>query len=173
MRYRSTNRYDDVGDGVTHLILKCGAVYKIDSSDRALVESFTWHKNDERYGYAKTNVRIEGSKKYRRVSLHSMLCPTTADRPLVDHESGDVFDNRRANLRPCSRSQNNMNKKCYRNSKTAVKGVFFRSDKGRFEATIGYGRKQHYVGSFSNLDDAAVAIRSFRERAHGEFARHA
>lgn len=172
MRYRTTNRYEDIGDGITHVILKCGTIYKIDTADRAIVEQFTWHKNDERYGYATTNVPA-GSGKYVRVRLHRLLCSVTPDRPFVDHVNGDVFDNRRMNLRPCTRAENNMNKKRYRNNKTETKGVFLRARSGKFEATVGVNGKQHYIGSFHRAEDAAAAVRQARSLMHGQFARHA
>jgi len=171
MGNRNTNRYLDLGDGVTHLVLQDGTTYVIDTTDRPLIEGYTWRRSGKKYMYACTNVKK--GNRLGTLKLHRILCQTTAERPFVDHESGDVLDNRRSNLRPCTRAENNANKGRYKNNKTTVKGVFFHKSRQKFEAWVGVGGKQLYVGCYTDPSDAEQDIRAFRERQHGEFARHA
>ena len=68
-----------------------------------------------------------GKKIY--VSMHRLIM--NAPKGLeVDHRDGNGLNNQKSNLRICSRTQNMMNKKKYRNNKSGFKGVtWLRSSK--------------------------------------------
>jgi len=85
----------------------------------------------------------------------------------LDHINGNRADNRIANLREATRSQNNANGKLRCDSTSGVKGVSW--DVRRWKAYIDIGRKRHRLGSFKTLEDAIKARRAAEVRIFGKF----
>lgn len=160
----NTNRYEDLGTGVARLTTVGGAAFLLDAADVSVARRHGWYRDVS--GYAKATYRENG--RARRIYLHRLLCPTCPEQPHVDHVNGDIADNRRQNLRPCTHAQNIRNAKVNSRSSTGVKGVG-RIPSGKYTATVA----RVYLGSFATIEAADAAARAFRERVHGEFARHA
>jgi hypothetical protein len=90
----------------------------------------------------------------------------------IDHKNREPSDNRWSNLRHATRSENNANRPKRANSRGRLKGIYL-SGSGRWTASIRYGGKERYLGSFSTEEDAHAAyVRAARE-IFGEFARTA
>ena len=70
-------------------------------------------------GRARTGYAMSGD---RRDSIHRLVMGNPKGMQ-VDHINGDTLDNRKENLRVCTRSQNMQNKKLHSHSKTGYKGV--------------------------------------------------
>ena len=78
----------------------------VDDEDRHFLKAYRWHLNN--FGYVITNSsHINGRAK--RVSLARVILDA-ADTEHVDHMNGNKLDNRRANLRAVTRSQNLQNR---------------------------------------------------------------
>ena len=90
--------------------------------------------------------------------------------PEIDHIDGDRANNRIANLRPATRTQNRANSGISRNNTTGVKGVSVH--KNRFHARIMHNGDAIHLGSFRTITEAARARQEAAERLNGEFARH-
>lgn len=86
----------------------------------------------------------------------------------IDHANGDGLDNRRANLRFCTSSQNNWNSKPKGNS--PYKGISQRAS-GKWYAMICRDRKHYWLGMHDTPEEAARAYDEAAKRLHGEFAR--
>lgn len=84
--------------------------------------------------------------------------------PEIDHINGDRRDNRIANLRPSSRSENGRNK-AHKPNATGVYGVYLHKASGLYHARIVILGKVKSLGYFKNLEDAAKA----RETAKAKF----
>lgn len=93
-------------------------------------------------------------------------------RALIDHINMVRSDDRFANLRQATRSQNNANTPVRKHSQTGLKGVSRR--RARFVAQISVGGgKTRYLGTRDTPEEAhALYLAAARER-HGEFARAA
>lgn len=101
----------------------------------------------------------------------------------VDHINGVRDDNRAANLRCVSRSQNLQNTtKLRRNNTSGVKGVSYipkekkwivriREFKGKTAGGAYLGRYR-YFGRFDSLEEASAVASRARSILHGEFAKH-
>jgi hypothetical protein len=102
--------------------------------------------------------------------LHRDL-PGMEPAPYVDHINGDTLDDRRENLRPCSRSENlrNSRRKHYARS-SRFKGVYFDKGTGRWAADIRAGQRIR-LGRFDTEIAAALAYDRKAVELHGEFAR--
>jgi hypothetical protein len=91
------------------------------------------------------------------------------DTILVDHINHNTLDNRRENLRPCSCSQNLMNKNSHKGL-SKYKGVHFHKANKKWVAGIRHFGKQLYLGSYSIEEDAAKAYDIKAAELFGEFA---
>jgi|SRR6266850_2799308 len=87
-----------------------------------------------------------------------------------DHKNHDTLDNRRENLRKCTRSQNCRNARIRRDNTSGFKGVGWHERIKKWEARIVVNKKQKYLGVFASKEDAARAYDIAAEVYHREFA---
>jgi hypothetical protein len=137
----------------------------IDASDVDMLAVYYWRvfevNGGHRYAYAKPR-----GKQGSRISLHSLLC----DGPLVDHINGDTLDNRRANLRPATATQNNANR-ASRGGASKYKGVWASRGIARpWAASIGHNNKILRLGRFATEEEAARAYDRAARELWGEYA---
>lgn len=94
----------------------------------------------------------------------------------IDHINGDIHDNRIANLRDVTPSENPINRGDNKNNTSGVKGVHLEHRKGRpplWRAFISISNKRIYLGRSKSFA-VAVAKRKVAEKKYfGEFARAA
>lgn len=121
--------------------------------------------------YAAHQWRHPGGEK-SAVLMHRLITEACG-RLQVDHINGDGLDNRRANLRLCTKAQNAKNRK-QRPPASGFKGVYRRDDgRGsgkRFRALISVDGQRVNLGAFPSALDAARAYDAAARRLHGEFA---
>lgn len=87
----------------------------------------------------------------------------------VDHINGDGLDNRRKNLRFCTNSQNQQNRR-FITSSTGFKGVTFNKGVGRYQAQIKINGRGIYLGIFPSAEEAAAVYDAAAIQHFGEFA---
>jgi hypothetical protein len=87
----------------------------------------------------------------------------------VDHRDGNPSNNRWANLRRATASQNNANRRLQRNNACGLKGVS-RNRLG-WRATINKNRRRRNLGTFPTPQEAHAAYSAEAHKLHGEFAR--
>lgn len=90
---------------------------------------------------------------------------------VTDHINGDRTDNRLANLRAATSSQNGMNKGLLAHSTTGFKGVTFYHRDRNWRAYIKVDRRQRHLGYYADAESAARAYDDAARELHGEFAR--
>lgn len=89
----------------------------------------------------------------------------------VDHKNGRGSDNRWDNLREATMSQNLGNSKIRRHNKSGRKGVSWSKAAKKWHAQIIVNRKNHHLGYYDDIDQAALAYAEAANRFHGEYAR--
>jgi hypothetical protein len=108
-------------------------------------------------------------KDNRHILIHRFILGATDGR-IVDHANRNTLDNRKTNLRLCTKSENAVNS-------TRVRGRYGRgvSKDGRgrrrgYRAEIRASGKRLYLGSFATAEEAQEAYRAASIRLHGEFS---
>lgn len=159
-----------------------GYVTKVDDGDYEALSKYHWHHRRARGGnkvYAGTSVYVGGKGaqyKRRQVFMHRLIMGVVdAGRSVeVDHINGDSLDNRRANLRICTSSENKQN---IRNSTNAAgyKGVNVirpskKYRKGGFAANIVVRGVRIYLGFFETAEMAALVYNAAAISYFGNFA---
>jgi hypothetical protein len=125
----------------------------VDVADYPKIEGMKICKT--RNGYAVTRL---GN---RVVSIHRLILdvPHGFD---TDHINHDRLDNRRGNIRICTPSQNNMNKK--------TAGITWDKKRQKWVAQINLHGKTVNLGRFNSKDTALAARKQAEKRMFGEFA---
>lgn len=90
--------------------------------------------------------------------------------PFIDHINGDRADNRIANLRVVTRSENQRNRGVQANNKLGLKGVH-KTPNNTFVACITIGGANIHLGCFSSATEAARAYDKAAIQHFGEYAR--
>ncbi len=144
----------------------------VDAADVPLLPSGTWNIMRTKSGGRYAARWIGSGNMRRKILLHRLI----ANAPIgddVDHIDRNGLNNRRANLRVCSRSQNNYNSRRREDNTSGFKGVYLHTKIGakKWRAVIKVDGKRIYLGLFATPAEAAVARNAAANRFHGEFAR--
>lgn len=138
-----------------------GKTFKISTEDESILVNY-WSVDCAGYvhrGWRNNYVRTQ-------VRMHRVLIPNTE---IVDHINGDKADNRRENIRACTRRENNLNS--VKKKITGYKGVKMDKRNGRYRASITSNGKRLFLGSFATEIEAAFKYDEAARKHHGEFAR--
>jgi hypothetical protein len=135
----------------------------LDQQDYYRLGNFKWWlKGFPTKCYASRSSKV-GPMKTRFVSLHREIMNPPKGL-VVDHRNGDGLDNRRANLRLATHSQNSCNKPKKSNTSSRFIGVCFVKRRSLWCAKTRYKGKTIWLGTFDAEIEAA-------KKYHGEFAR--
>jgi len=91
----------------------------------------------------------------------------------IDHINGDKDDNRMANLREATRSENNINSITPRNNTSGHKGCYYDKRRSCWYAEIWVNKKKIFLGRFDSSQEAGEAYQAAAQKYYGEFARSA
>lgn len=141
----------------------------VDDIDDHLFETYNWFILSKKDPRAYRKKKINGKRKTIYLYRELLGIQNEDGIRVVDHINGNVLDNRRINLRICSKRENLLNQINPMN-KVGFRGVEFDKKSNKFHARIHVSGKKIFLGSFEKLDDA----KRMRERAeivfYGEFA---
>ena len=88
----------------------------------------------------------------------------------IDHINGVKDDNRIANLREATRSQNMYNQGKRTDNSSGVKGISWHKPAKKWLVQIRFNGKNKYLGLFTDKHEAAESYRRAALLYHGEFA---
>lgn len=132
---------------------------KIDSEDLEIVAEKKWYLSSTGYVvYNGRNIRL-------RLSRYIMNAPDGLE---VDHINRDKLDNRKQNLRICTKIENAANRGVQKISSTGYKGVCFFQNK--FRAMIRFKNKNYFIGYYDTAAEAAMAYNKKALELKWEFA---
>lgn len=110
--------------------------------------------SDQTRGYRK--IMIDGS----RLSAHRLAWKIMngKDPNIIDHINRNTSDNRIANLRNGTQTDNMANQKMKCTNKSGVSGIHWSERERQWVARIRDGGKRRLVGYFNSLQDASTAL---------------
>lgn len=150
---RSSNRLSDLSGEALAGSREWRSRLQFDECDRALIEQFRWYRNGtstrSQYAFA----RPDGKRK---VFMHHMIIGVHHGAH-VDHINGDIFDNRRENLRVVSVSRNVQNQHRPRGVSRFQGVSFAKRGRGQWFAKIECHRVQYGLGHYAT-EEAAAAV---------------
>lgn len=163
---RRQNRFE-ISGGVALIHLNgpaarlAGAVTMVDVADAdRVVSAANWTLHSTGYAHG----AIGGGE---RALLHRFIMGDALNGLWADHINGDRLDNRRANLRPCTRAENALNKRSYRGT-SSFKGVH--RHRSGWRARIRVANRLYSLGTHASELDAALAYDIGARVLHGRFA---
>lgn len=164
------SRAVEIHGDTAYVTLTKGYVATIDAVDVPLIDGSNWSALTSSRRKAVYAVRVRQSGGVQKMLLmHRVILGV--DCLDVDHIDGDGLNNRRANLRRCTRGENNLNVGLRSDNKSGFKGVFFDARSGRWRSEITRDGKSKYLGLFDTPDEAAAAYAAAAPVVHGSFAR--
>lgn len=146
--------------------MSAGYVALVDAADAARVLAHKWSADPKgKTVYAIRRVRRPGGG-WTKLRLHTFLTGYSK----TDHANGDGLDNRRANLREATSTENNRNR-CRRSDNTSgFKGVCWRRERNEWRAHIYVNGRQFSLGTYATAEAAALAYDTAARDLFGEYA---
>jgi hypothetical protein len=140
----------------------------VDDADYDWLNQYKWHA----YYSKRTNTfyAVHSISSIKKISMQRMIMNTSTGLH-TDHKNGKTLDNRRANLRVATVSQNCMNRKGDKNSTSKFKGVSWNKHAKKWRSFIMSKAKLIYLGSFDSEIDAAKIYNQAAIKYFGNFAR--
>ena len=143
------------------------AVALVDDEDFDFVSSYSWHMCG---GYAVHSYARPGGNP-GCVSMHRIITDPPSGLE-VDHANGNRLDNRRENLRICTRAENQRNRTVDYRRLGRFKGVTRdRQGRGAWRARIMVAGSTIDLGYFQDELDAKAAYDRKAKEIHGDFFR--
>lgn len=135
----------------------------VDEIDLPLVMPFRWHVLERPSKFS--------TRHYAKASGNVLMHRLIAAAPLgaeVDHINGNGLDNRRANLRVCTRAQNAASRRS-RGNYEGLRGVC--ASGSRWQVCMVINGENHTFGSFEDQQTAGRVADAIAKAQWGEFAR--
>jgi hypothetical protein len=162
----------DTGGHMAIITIK-GYEVLIDDENIDKITSRTWNKvslGDKGRVYFWTET---GSKRTKRkyIYLHRMIMDVDDRKIDIDHINMNTLDNRKSNLRKCTRSQNMANSGFKKNNTSGFKGVYWNKNAKKWVAQITHQRVNRLIGYYDDKILAHDAYAKEAKKLFGDFAR--
>lgn len=151
-----------------------GKVVIVDAANYEELSRYKWYASRghaEDVFYAFRAVRIPKENKTVRIPMHRQIMGRIPSGLFVDHVNRNGLDNRRANLRVCTKAQNTMNQKLRADNSSGYKGVRLFKKVGKWRACITIDGREKSLGLFFTPEEAKGAYERAALEYFGKFAR--
>jgi len=148
-----------------------GKVAIVDPEDYARLVKYKWHLAKSPTGsYAVRWQRLQNKNARIRIWMHRQVIHIPGHM-VCDHINRNGLDNRKANLRPATVSQNLCNRpKTKTKTRSKYKGLEWERIQRKWKIRIQLNYRKIYLGSFVSEINAAKAYDHAAKKYHREFA---
>jgi hypothetical protein len=154
---------------VKEILLTQGKTALVDDQDYGWLNQWKWCALHYRgkcgdIWYAK---RAIGTRKHHKTILMHREIAVRAGLPEVDHADANGLNNQRFNLRPCTGTQNQGNRRKQVGCSSQFKGVYWFKPTSRWRACLA----TKSLGYYHNEVEAALAYDAAAQKYFGQFAK--
>jgi len=143
----------------------------VDPEDYQRLRKYKWYARKSPHTFYAVRSITNGKKRPRKNMYMHHLVIDIPEGLYADHINHNGLDNRKANLRLATRTQNIWHRRKFKSpSRSKFIGVDWASDMKCWRARIRVNGKRIYIGSFKNESDAAKAYDRAAIKYHGQFA---
>lgn len=137
----------------------------VDDEDFDLLNQYKWFWTRNKWGgYA-------GRRKEGKTILMHRFIMNSPKGMEIDHANNDSLDNRRSNLRICSRSENMQNMSIPSHNTSGFKGVVWHKIAKKWMVQIKKDKKRQYLGLYKDKLEAAHRYDEIAEQIFGKYAK--
>lgn len=152
-----TNTYNIVGD-ILEITTASGTKIIADSEDYEKLSKYSWCISKTNYAVANINGKV--------TKMHRYILNINGNE-IVDHKNGNTLDNRKANIRLCTLTENARNRKIV--NKYGCSGIK-ETKSGNFYTRITVNGKEIYLGTYKTLDEAIAARTQAESKYYGDYS---
>ncbi len=150
----------------------------VNDEDYKYLKRYKWYLLCEKYAvrYIRTGIKPQKNvrRKYKMILMHREILKNELEKSSnkeVDHINNDGLDNRRQNLRLCTRQGNQRNRHITEGvKKYGYKGIYKRNKPKPWGAQIVINDKNIWLGSFFTKQEAVNAYNKAARKYFGKFA---
>ena len=166
-KFKKYNEYNVFGEyGIGYL--SDGTEFYFDLEDYDKIKDIRWKKDKD--GYIVANMYNKDTKKSVGIKMHRLVigCPNDM---FVDHiDPYKKNDNRKQNLRICTKQENAMYRKRAKNNTSGVTGVYWHSGTEKWVAVIYYKNERTELGRYNSFEQAKETRLKAEKELFGEFS---
>ena len=160
-----------IGPSIAYIQLTKGLLALVDSDTAPILSRWNWSAmmdGGKKYFYAARS-GPKGDTPKLTILMHRVILGDHLSPRIGDHRNGNTLDNRRCNLRWCSKLQNVINRSVSSVGKSGRWGINPLGRKWRVRITVN-GRRLE-LGILASLEEAIKVREAAEEKYFGEFIR--
>lgn len=150
--------------------LSHGLFALVDECDLQTLSEYRWYPYKSYRTYYAVGHKLRPPNRLKRVQMHVLIMGKQPKGMLIDHINGNGLDNRRANLRFATPTENSQNQRKRVECTSDFKGVDFDRYKLRWRARIFLNGECIYLGRYQHETDEARAYDNAARRLYGPLA---
>lgn len=156
------NKYDLSGEYGIGWTSNTNEEFYFDLEDYDKIKEYTW------YAFIDGSTKALGAwdkKKQSRILMHQLLGFYEHD-----HKDRNELNNKKDNLRLCTKSQNRINANKRNDNTSGFTGISYNKNDHKWWVKISINKKETLVGRYVNKEDAIIARLKAEKKYYGEFA---